>query len=89
MTDRRLWTPLARRRSRAALTLAELEREVEGPDRRFQDHLPGCDCGNEECPYWRGEEARRRYLSMTPAERRAVDREAAELLAGEPTNWFL
>lgn len=70
-----------RRRPR---TLGELDFEVHGPDPRFQDHRAGCDCGNLECPWYRGEEAARRWARMSDAEKLETWREAATALAGEP-----
>jgi hypothetical protein len=87
-SSRHPWVPrsalssLGRRRQRAPRSLGELDGEILGPDARYQDHGPGCDCGNVECPYWRGEEAARRYHRLSEREKQAQGREAAELLKG-------
>ena len=43
------------------LDLADLDYAVEGPDRRFQDHGPGCRCGDLDCPWFRGMHAAHVY----------------------------
>ena len=67
------------------LDLADLDYAVEGPDRRFQDHGPGCRCGNVECPWARGMMTVRRFREeMTTQERNASWREACVAMTGPP-----
>lgn len=73
------------RRRRAARSIAEIAEEIPGPDRRYQDHAPTvdrsfCNCGDMDCPWYRGEMAARHYARLSAGERVAMGREAIALM---------
>jgi hypothetical protein len=71
------------------LDLADLDYAVEGPDRRFQDHGPGCRCGSLECPWFTGMQAARVYRELWTQEERLWSwAEACIALTGPPPTPF-
>lgn len=80
-----LWVPghVARRR-RAPRELADLDFEVAGPDSRFQDHRAGCDCGDLDCPWYRGEVAAAAWRRLSAEERGRMTRGVVEAVRSDP-----
>ena len=65
--------------------MADLDYAVEGPDRRFQGHGPGCRCGDIDCPWYRGERAAHVYREeMTSSERLADYAQVVEAFRSPP-----
>ena len=65
--------------------LGDLDYAVAGPDARYQDHGPGCRCGNLECPWYRGMVAARRYRQEWSQEERLMSWvEACHAMTGPP-----
>ena len=68
------------------LDLADLDYAVEGPDRRYQDHGPGCRCGNPECPWARGMMTAKLYREEWTQEQRLKSwADACIAMSGPPS----
>ena len=73
---------LTRERSKPTPDIGDLDYAVPGPDERFQSHGPGCGCGDLDCPWYKGEVARREYEAQTPEQRAAYEAEAKAAMSG-------
>ena len=69
--------------------LGDLDYAVAGPDQRFQDHGPGCRCGDLACPWYRGMQAARVYREQWSQDERLMSWvEACHAMTGPPPRLF-
>lgn len=69
--------------------LADLDYAVEGPDRAYQSHGPGCRCKDPACPWWRGLETARIYREQWTTQQRLESwAEACAAMTGPSSGIF-